>query len=163
MNNAVNSAAILAVILLLAALIVVWVRRKSLLRALAIPLALLAAGASAGVVGSTLGHAVPLVAGITAPAGDVPMLSAKLVRGVGIYLTLDVPDAPRLYWIPWDKKMAEAIEEMLSDPGNAGVVATVPPFEFSWDRSKPSFQPIPQPKVLPDKPPEPPKAPSFAA
>lgn len=161
--NALTAATIITLVLLSAALLVVWARRRNWLRALAIPSAITAAAASAAALGASLGFAVPLVPGLTAPSGDLPVLAAKLVRDKGIFITLDLPDEPRLVWMPWDQKMAEAIEEMLSNPDNAGVTAVVPPFEFSWDQHRTEFQPLPQPKVLPDKPPEPPKAPSFAA
>lgn len=163
MQNAVLLALALFAILLSAALLVVWSRRVNWVRPLAIPLALAAASISAGIIGSTLGHAVPLIAGVTAPAGEVTLLSAKLIEGDGIYVTLDSPGAPRLYWLPWSKEMAEKLEEMLSNPDSAGVMTTIPPFEWSWDLNEPSFQEMPQPKVMPDKPPEAPQAPHFSA
>lgn len=163
MTAAITAAFILTAVLLVAALVVVWARRKTILRPMAIPLALAAAVAGTVTVGSTLGFAVPLIGGITAPIGETVVLAVKLLMDDGIYLTLDLPNGPRLYWLPWDKETAEAVQEMLSDPNNAGVTTLVPPFEFSWDQHKPSFQPLPQPKWLPDKPPEPPQAPRFAA
>lgn len=164
MTQAIQMGSVLAAVLLFAALLVVWSRKTTWLRAAAIPLALLATGAASAITLYTLGFAVPLIGGLTAPAGDAPVLSSKFVMHDGIYLTLDLPAGPRLFWLPWNTKLAEKLQEMEGDPGNAGVVATIPPFEFSWDRQRPpSFQPIPQPKFLPDKPPEPPKAPSFAA
>ncbi|MHB1087052.1 MAG: hypothetical protein ACYCZ0_04885 [Minisyncoccota bacterium] len=163
MNIAIAAAAVIALVLLGAALLVVWSRRVRWMRSLAIPLAILASAASAATVACTLGNAVPLIGGITAPAGGAPLLSAKLIPGDGLYLTLDLPVAPRLFWLPWDKKMAEDLQEMLSNPNNAAVVMVVPPFEWSWDTSDPTFQPLPQPKVLPDKPPEAKPAPHFSA
>lgn len=162
MDNAIYAAVALAIILLAAAIIVVWSRRSTWLRTLAIPLALAATATSAATMMWVLGYGVPLIGGITAPPGDAQMLSAKLVQGRGIFVTIDLADEPRLFWLPWDKELAEKLEEMTGNPENGGVIATIPPFEWSWDK-QPTFQPMPQPKVLPDKPPEPPKAPSFAA
>lgn len=164
MEHAIIFATTVTVILLTAALLVVWSRRKTMLRALAIPLALIAASAGATAAAVVLGYGVPLVGGVTAPPGEAPLLSAKLLKDKGIYLTIDLPDQPRLYWMPWDKETAEKLEEMLSDPGNAGVMVAVPPFEWSWDLSPPSFQPLPQPKWMPDKPADSaPPAPHFNA
>lgn len=164
MNQAITGSVTLATILLAAALIVVWARRKTWLRAGAIPMAIVAAVGGSFTMLSTLGFAVPLIAGLTAPSGEAPLLSAKLVVNEGIFITLDLPDVPRLYWLPWNKTLADELQEMLSNPDNGGVTATVPPFEFSWDQSPPSFQPLPQPKVLPDKPAEPKQTiPEFAA
>lgn len=150
-------------ILLGAALIVVWSRRVNWIRPLAIPAALAAAAVATVIVGSTLGNAVPLVAGLNAPDGKVTVLSAKLIADDGIYITLDLPGAPRLFWLPWDKEMAEKLEEMLSNPDSAGVIATLPPFDWSWDTNPPTFQDLPQPKIMPDKPDEGPQAPHFSA
>lgn len=164
MTQAIQLAAVLTGTLLVAALLVVWSRKTTWLRAAAIPLALAAAGASGVAMLSTLGFAVPMINGLTAPAGDHPLLSSKLVKGVGIFATLDLPEGPRLYWLPWDTNMAEAVQEAEGAPDSGGTMMTVPPFEFSWDQSKPSFQPMPQPKFLPDKPVDSaPPAPRFAA
>jgi len=159
MNIAITAAVSITMLMLMAALFVVWARRETWLRTLAIPLALLAAAVSTATIGSTLGHAVPLINGVTAPSGDFTVLSAKLVIDDGIYITLDLPGPPRLYWLPWDKKMAESIEEMLNQ---GEIKATLPPFEFSWDTNAPQFLPLPQPKWMPDKE-DAPAAPHFGA
>lgn len=163
MTQALQLGAALTAILLVAALLVVWSRKTTWLRAAAIPLALLAAMGAGVATISTLGFAVPLINGVTAPAGKIVVLSAKMIKGVGIFATLDLPDVPRLYWLPWDTKMAEKLQEAQNAPDSGGVTMTVPPFEFSWGQPSPDFQPMPQPKFLPDKPPAPPPAPSFDA
>lgn len=164
MNHAIFMAAVIAGVLLCAALLVVWSRKTTWLRAAAIPLALSSSVGAGVVMLSTLGFAVPLINGLTAPAGDYSVLSSKLVKDVGIFATIDLPEGPRLYWLPWDTATAEAVQEMQGDPENGGTMMSIPPFEFSWDQSKPSFQPMPQPKFLPDKPIDTaPPAPRFAA
>lgn len=166
MEIGIYSVAAIAGILLSAALLVVWSRRDiSLLRGLAIPLALAATSIATGIVGNTLGNAVPLIGGITAPAGDATVLSVKAIENQGIYITFDTPGAPKLFWMPWNASTAKDLQDMIEDPGNAGVTATIPPFEFSWDRKPPTFQPLPQPKWMPDKPEQDqkPQAPHFSA
>ncbi len=166
MTQALYAIAALTVVLFGAALLVVWARRRTWVRGAAIPVAIAAAAAAAAIVLATLGFPVPLISGVTAPTGDYSVLSNKLVLNEGIYLTLDLPGGPKLFWLPWSKTMAEMLQEMSEDPGNAGVTATIPPFEWSWDLSDPSFQPLPQPKWMDDKPLEAapaPAVPSFAA
>ena len=164
MIAAITTAFLLAGVLLVMALLVVWARRRTWLRTAAIPLAIVASGVSALTVGGTLGYAVPLIGGVTAPAGEAVLRDVKLIISNGIYVTLDFPEGPRLYWLPWSKKLAEELQEMMSESGGAeGLKMIVPPFEFSWDQSEPDFQPLPQPKVLPDKPPAPPQALRFDA
>lgn len=164
MDKAIFAAAGLTIILLAAALITVWSRKNiHAIRAAAIPFALVAAMAAASVLAITMGYGVPLVAGVTAPSGDAMLLSAKMAPGKGIYITLDLPEQPRLFWLPWSREMADKIQEMLDNPENGGVKVTVPPFEWSWDTNPPQFLPLPMPKFLPDKPPEAPAAPHFSA
>jgi hypothetical protein len=166
MDHAIQSAAVLAVVLLVAALLVVWTRRRTWIRALAIPAALVAAVSSTGVLLESLGYAVPLINGLTVPSGEIEMLSVKLLVGEGIFVTADLPAGPRLYWMPWNKKMADSLQEMMEDKANEGGKFTmvVPPFEMSWDQHAPSFRALPQPKFLPDKPPsQGPQAPHFSA
>jgi hypothetical protein len=164
MTQAIQFVAVISGLFLAAALLVVWSRKTTWLRAAAIPLAVTSSVVAGFVMLATLGFAVPLINGITAPAGDYPILSSKLVNKVGIFATLDLPEGPRLYWLPWDNRMAEQLQEMEGDPNNGGTSMVVPPFEFSWDQHKPSFQPMPQPKFLPDKPADSaPPPPRFAA
>lgn len=162
METAVYAACAIMIALLGAALLVVWSRKDiPMIRALAAPSAVVAACVTALTIGNTLGFAIPLVAGVTAPAGDAPLIAAKLAPGKGIYVTLDLPGEPRLFWLPWDKEMAQRIQDLMEE---GGVVATVPRFEWSWDLSPPEFGPLPQPEWLPDKSEgSKPAAPHFAA
>lgn len=162
MENAVYAVAALTVILLAAALLVVWSRRDiPQFRGMSIGLAIVAALGSAGAIGSTLGHPVPFIAGITAPEGEVGVLSVKSIVNRGIFFTLDLPAHPKLFWLPWDRDLAEKLQEMMN---NGGAIASLPPFEWSWDTSPPSFSELPQPKWMPDKADEPkPAAPHFNA
>ena len=162
MENAVYAITALTIVLLSASLLVVWSRRDiPRFRGMSIILAIVAALGSAGAVGSTLGHPVPFIAGITAPEGEVAVLSVKSVVNRGIFFTLDLPAHPKLYWLPWDRELAEKLQDMMS---NGGATARLPPFEWSWDTSPPSFQALPPPKWMPDKPEEAkPAAPHFNA
>lgn len=164
MMAALTASLVIAGALLLMALLVVWSRVRTWLRAAAIPLALTSALVTAVLMGSTLGYAIPLINGVTVPPGDYLMSDVKLLREDGIYGTITLPSGPRLYRMPWNEQMAEKLQEMMSKGGGApNLKLTVPPFEFSWGQPDPDFQPLPQPKILPDKPPEAPQAPRFAA
>lgn len=160
------SAAVIAVVLLLAALAVVWSRRRTWLRAVAVPGAMLAGGIACVILLESLGYAVPLISGLTLPSGEQPVISAKFLVQQGIFLTVDLPAGPRLYWLPWDRQLADKLQEMMDQAAQGqggGVMMDVPPFELSLDHNAPQFRELPQPKVLPDKPPEPPAAPHFDA
>lgn len=162
METAVYATIVIFVVLLGAALLVVWSRRDiPLIRALAAPAAIVAASAAAFTVGNTLGFAVPYIAGITAPTGEAPLISAKLAPNKGIYITLDLPGEPKLFWLPWDKEMAQRIQDLLE---GGGAMVTTPPYEWSWDTNPPTFNEMPQPKWLPEKDVDAkPKAPHFSA
>jgi hypothetical protein len=94
------------------------------------------------------------------------VLGSYMLEGSGIYLWLLLPGTaePRYYVLPWDDKTAsalqKAIEENARDHGG-GIVMQLP-FERSWDRRKPIFHPLPQPK-FPDKPPPAAPAPLYVA
>lgn len=164
MEHALMSAVVLTVIMLLAALVVVWTRKRTWLRAVAIPGALLAASVSTFVLLESLGYAVPLIGGLTIPAGENPVLSAKFAVEQGIFVTIDLPAGPRLYWLPWSKATADSLQEMMENAQKGGsVTVTVMPFEFSWDQHAPQFNELPPPKWMPDKPPATPGPPHFDA
>jgi hypothetical protein len=143
------------------ALIVVWTRRQTFYRALAVVVALLSAPTAALVLASALGWAVPIVPVLTAPGGDFLVLGAKIVQGEGIFVLLDTGGEPRHYRLPWDQKLADRLQDLLDDPDKGGIMLQIP-FEPSFDPNAARFWPLPQPKALPDKPPRP-SAPHFDA
>ena len=145
----------LAITLLISAmaLIVVWSRRRTLYRSLAVATALLSAPAAALALASALGWAVPMVPVLTAPGGDWQVLGAKIVQGEGIFVLLDTGGEPRHYRLPWDQKLADKLQDILDDPDKGGVMLKIP-FEPSLDTNAAQFWPLPQPKALPDKPPQ---------
>ena len=138
----------------LMASIAVWARRQSRFRVGAITFFVLSSPFSAWALATSLGWAVPVIPGFTGIAGDYQVLGVKMVVGKGIYALIDTgPAEPRYYQLPWDQKTADAIQDMLDNPEGAGVMMNIPPFEWSWDTHPPQFWELPQPKVIPDKPP----------
>jgi hypothetical protein len=130
----------------------IWSRRPTWLRGLTVGAFLLSAPITAVALALSLGWPVPLINGLIAPAGDWSVLGSKMVVQKGIYVLLDTGETPRHYVLPWDREMADKIQE-LQEEENGGVMMKVPPFEFSWEKRKPpEFYALPQMKVLPDKP-----------
>jgi len=90
-----------------------------------------------------------------AQMADARVLGSYLAEGQGIYLWLQLPSTtePRYYKLPWDEKVAKALQEAIEQNArqHGGGVAMGLPFEHSWDKEDPKFYPLPQPK-LPDKP-----------
>jgi hypothetical protein len=86
---------------------------------------------------------------------DAHVLGSYLKEGEGMYLWLKLPGTPepRSYKLPWDEKLAKSLQEAIEQntQQHGGGVAMGMPFERSWDKDKPKFYPMPQPK-LPDKP-----------
>lgn len=86
---------------------------------------------------------------------DAKVIGSYLKENDGVYLWLLLPgvDEPRYYKLPWDEKMAKALQDAISEnerEHGSGVGMGLP-FERSWDREEPKFYALPQPK-LPDKP-----------
>jgi hypothetical protein len=87
------------------------------------------------------------------------LLGSKMLQDEGIYLYLDHDVVPLALELPWDEdlaqKLQDALKEMRKGGPNSQLEVIIPPYEFSWDDQKPpQFNPLPQPKFLPDKPPE---------
>jgi hypothetical protein len=154
----------LAIMLLISsmALIVAWTRRQTLYRSLAVAIALLSAPVMALALTSALGWAVPMFPLLTVPGGDFLVLGAKIMQGEGIFVLLDLGGGePRHYRLPWDQKLADKLQDMLDDPDKGGIMLNIP-YEPSLDTNAAQFWPLPQPKALPNKPPQKP-APHFDA
>ena len=154
MSLTVTAWLVLTFILGLLATLAIWARGFSRARGLAVGAFLLASPAAAAALAVSLGWPVPYVPGVTVPEGKHPLLGAKMVMGVGIFILLDIGDAePRYYKMPWSNKSAEELQGAQEEGGEEGEVGVItPPFEFSWDQSPPKFYALPQPKMLPDKP-----------
>ncbi len=92
---------------------------------------------------------------LRAGAEEAVVLGSYLKEGQGIYLWLQLPKAeePRYYQLPWDEKVAKAMQQAIQEntEQHGGGVAMRLPFERSWSKEDPKFYPLPQPK-LPDKP-----------
>lgn len=102
---------------------------------------------------SLLGRAKPVsLEWVGAKVREATILSATMVEGKAIYLTLRWHEAPNLYRLPWDRRMAEQLQQALKEAGKNGTNPVMRlPFEPSWDKQEPRFYALPQPK-LPDKP-----------
>lgn len=134
------------------AVIAIWARRVTKARGLSVLAFLLASPVAAVALGAALGHPVPLINGINAPVGHYGVLGAKMIVGQGIYVLIDMGGIPHYYWLPWDKDKAGKLQDAINRAGkDGGIMMDIPPFEWSWDQHQ-SFQPLPQPKMLPDKP-----------
>lgn len=146
--------AVLVLVLAVVTSLAIWSRRGSFARGWTVAAFLVSAPVSAGALAFALGWPVPFVAGLIAPAGDWSVLGTKMIVGKGIYVLLDTGDVPRHYVLPWDRKMADKIQELLDQgDANGGMRMKVKPYEFSWEwRDPPEIYADPQPKILPDKP-----------
>lgn len=151
MTAVISAWVALTIVLGLAAWIAVWSRRPTRLRLVAILAFLAGSPVAFFSLALCLGWPVPLVGGITGPAGEFTVLGQKLVANQAIYILIDTGNAPRYYVLPWDQEQAKKLQDAADKQAEMRV--TVPPMELSWERRKPlSFHEIPQPKVLPDKP-----------
>jgi hypothetical protein len=83
------------------------------------------------------------------------IIGSYLKENDGVYLWLQLPGTaePRYYKLPWDEKVAKALQTALAEnerQHGRGVGMSLP-FERGLDREEPKFYALPQPK-LPDKP-----------
>lgn len=102
---------------------------------------------------SLLGKAKPVtLEWLNSQVEEASVLSATVVEGEAIYVTLLWQSAPGLYKLPWDRTMAEDLQKAMRDAERNGTNPMMRlPFEPSWDRAEPRFYALPQPKI-PEKP-----------
>lgn len=141
--------ALVTVLLVLVALR--WAR-NGFARALILALFALLLPAAYAAPAALLGRAKPVsLEWLDRRVPEATILSATLVEGEAIYLTLLWHQVPGLYRLPWDQDMAEQLQEALREADRNGSQPMMRlPFERSWDRDEPRFYALPQPK-LPDK------------
>jgi len=122
-------------------------------RALIIALFALMLPAAYAAPAALLGKAKPVtLEWLGANVQEASVLSATLVEDQAIYLTLAWDQIPSLYKLPWDRRMAEQLQDALRDAQRNGTQPMMRlPFEQSWDDREPRFYAQPQPK-MPDKP-----------
>src|ERR1700730_392569 len=97
---------------------------------------------------------------------DAKVIGSYFKGKDGGYLWLPLPRSgePRYYKLPWDEKVAKALQDAIAEnerQHGSGVGMGLP-FERGWDREDPKFHALPQPK-LPDKPREEPPVTVFKA
>lgn len=102
---------------------------------------------------SLLGRAKPVtLEWLGAKVKEATVLSATFKENDAIYLTLLWRQAPDLYKLPWNRKMAEQLQQAMREAERNGTQPMMKlPFEQSWDDREPRFYALPQPK-MPDKP-----------
>ena len=86
---------------------------------------------------------------------DAKVIGSVLKENEGVYLWLQLPGVsePRYYKLPWDEKLAKALQGAIAEnerEHGSGVGMGLP-FERGWDPEEQKFYALPQPK-LPDKP-----------
>lgn len=138
------------------ALIAVWSRRETVARAIAVIAFIVAVPTSFVAVATSLGWSTPVIPYVTAsPGKEARVLGYKNVEGVGIYVLLDMgAGEPRYYWLPWNKERASELEKAMHGDGGGrpGAIVLIP-FEPSLDEHHtPLIHPLPQPKLMLDKP-----------
>ena len=84
---------------------------------------------------------------------EATVLSARMQEGEAIYLWLQLPGTaePRYYKIGWSEDVAKQLQQAMREAEkNQGGLKMELPFENTWDKDKPMFYALPQPK-LPEK------------
>jgi hypothetical protein len=80
------------------------------------------------------------------------LLGASIAEDDGIYVWLQIAgmDEPRAYVLPWDRDLAEELQDAMNqaERDGTGVVMNLP-FEPSLDPREPRFYALPQPALPP--------------
>ncbi|MEO1020157.1 MAG: hypothetical protein AAFY56_21090 [Pseudomonadota bacterium] len=81
-------------------------------------------------------------------ANEATVLGSTMREGQGIYIYLQLEDSvePRSYVLPWDRQLAEELQQALQEAeDNQSAVQMRLPFEPSYDDREPKFYALPQP------------------
>jgi hypothetical protein len=135
----------------------IWSRKQTIARVIAVLLFLGLMPVLAGVGFFAMSHPAPWVQTLTVPGGKYTVLGVKMVQDEAIYVWLDFGgEYPRYFALPWDNETADRMQRLL-DAQRRGEIPgfrLLIPYEKSLDTNPPQFQPLPQPKALPDKVPQ---------
>jgi hypothetical protein len=135
----------------------IWSRRQTAMRGAALAAFLALAPAIVGVGFFAMSHPAPWLQTITVPGGKYTVLGVKMVQDVAIYVWLDFgAEHPRYFALPWSNATADKMQDLL-DQQKRGEIPGFRldiPYEKSLDMNPPQFLPLPQPKMVPDKPPQ---------
>lgn len=137
---------------------IIWSRRETRVRGLAVLGFVMLLGALGPASLETLGWHRPHWAAVRLD-GDVVVLSFKLVRGEAIYLYVDAgPGQPRAIYLPWSDEEAQKFQEKQKESEREGRKGRFRMrFAFTpWHPKAPVFIDPPKARVVPPKPPVPP-------
>lgn len=129
------------------ALATVWARRENKVRFATVLTLVLWLPMLAWASTEVLGWHKPLWAAWRV-SGEGRILAQKLVRGVAIYLYVDVGRGePRAIELPWSDRTAEALQKALRESRRRRRRGAMLKFDWSWDNNPPQFHPLPQPQL----------------
>lgn len=142
-----------AVVAGLLATISIWSRHRSWIRAGAIATAILFLPLAYASYASLLSKPKPVaLEWWLGEANEATVLSSSIQEEVGIFLWLQLAEIaePRAYVIPWNRDLAEQLQEASREAEEQdGQLQMRLPFEPSLDELEPKFYAMPQPALPP--------------
>jgi hypothetical protein len=131
----------------------IWAPRRVIVRAAAFGLAVLFVPLSYASFASLLSKPKPVaLEWIQANTQEASVLGSSIREGEAIYIWLQMPgvDEPRAYTLPWNRSIANQLQEARRKAEEQGTgLGMRLPFEHSWDKQEPKFYPLPQPAMPP--------------
>ena len=135
------------------AMISVWSRHRSWIRAGALAVAALFMPLAYVSYAALLSKPKPVaLEWWLGEAGEATVLSSSIQEDVGIFLWLQLAEVsePRAYVVPWSRDLAEQLQEAAREAEEQnGQLQMRLPFEPSLDELEPKFYAMPQPALPP--------------
>ena len=139
----------------IAAWLTVWSRRDSWVRPAAVVLLLFGMPAIAIAGLQSLGHHRPMSLIWEITSGEYRVLAVKMVQDEAIYIYLDADRSePWPVQLPWDNETAKRIQELQEGADGDAQGQFMFRYEPSLNTNAMQFHPLPQPQLMPQKPPE---------
>ena len=143
---------LLTAVLAIAAWYGIWSRHPGKARTLAVLAFLIASPAAGGSLLTSMGWAVPMYPYFSMPKGELVVVGVDLYPEEAIYVTLRLPEGPRLFFLPWDPQKASKLQRAMEGQEGEGQLK----MRFKGERSEGEFYMEPNPAPLvEEKQPEP--------
>ena len=139
----------------------IWAPRRTAVRVSALLVSMLFIPLAYASAAALLSRPKPVsLEWVQGAAAEAAVLGSSIEEGRAIYIWLQLRNSPqpRAYTLPWNREVAEQLQEARREAERQGTGLVMRmPFEHSWESREPKFYALPQPALPPKDAGEPPQ------